>query len=77
MALEPEKDRQPEAQMTSDDAKDLAIGDLVCRGDDGVAGYIVVRTPYRWGTHIVVDLADRFRRDAPIMRAVPIDELSC
>jgi hypothetical protein len=62
--------------MTIDDAKNLAIGDLVCRGNDGVAGYIVVRTPYRCGNLIVVDLADRFRPDAPIMRTVPIEDLS-
>lgn len=62
--------------MTIDDAKNLAEGDFVCRGNDGIAGYVVVRAPYPRGKQIVVDLADRFRHDAPIMRAVPIDDLS-
>jgi len=61
--------------MTNDDARNLGKGDLVCRGDDGIAGYIVVRAPYRSGNLMVVDLADRFRSDAPILRAVPIEDV--
>ena len=62
--------------MTIDDAKSLGVGDLVCLGNDGIAGYIVVRAPYPWGKLIVVDLIDRFRSDAPIIPRVRIEQVS-
>ncbi len=62
--------------MTIDDAKSLGVGDLVCLGNDGIAGYIVVRAPYSSGNLIVVDLVDRFKSNAPIISRVRIEELS-